>query len=411
MKIKVVIGQPNGPQQDMKNIKQVDYTSKQKISFLYLTTKNEGDPTPEMEGFIPPRKIPYTTNVNGEEGLTSKYKNNGLILMNYNDGARIDTNIANYRQYGIMTVPRDDYVNAVSIYKKEIWYKQDGYKKEPDGEYSKDGFGNLIPNIVPVEEEGYHLVTNQSDNGTIRDFNVANDRYYKYLYRFVYAGSGENDISLTEGLREIIIPIKVKWYGWSLTELHEQEDDDGKIYYTSSLKDVWKFKNNVQIGDTSQQTSKTVQETLAKFPRFIHGPKNSLSGNVTCLLGRDVLPYDIQTKTYQYKKDNSGNWIWDSEISKNIYNGGGYKEELWQDVHYSNATSNKSVDMLNRWREFCFSGNPKLLKDNKGQKFIVQLHDTSNNIEEKWYEKPVTISFSWTQIKDADEVVIIEEED
>lgn len=406
MKIKVMIGQPNSKAQDLQNAGEVDYTSKQKVSFLYLITKAKNSKIPEP---TPPQKQYYTT-TDGVPGLTSIYPDNGLILMNYNDGARIDTDIANYRQYGIMTVPRDDYVNAVSIYKKEIWYEQDGYKIDEEGNFILDQNNKKIPNIVAKEENGYHLVTNQSDNGTIRDFNIANDRYYKYLYRFVYAGTGDNDLSLTEGLKEIIIPVKAKWYGWSLTELHEQEDENGKLFYTASLRDVWKFKNNVQPGDTTQQTSKTAQETLAKFPRFIHGPKDTSSGNVSCLLGRDVLPYDLQTTSYQYKKDGD-NWVWDSVVDGNRYNSGGYKEELWPNVYYADATSNKAVDMLNHWKNFCYSGNPKLLKDNKGQKFIVQVHDTSNRVEDSWSGRPITISFSWTQIASADDVVIMEEED
>lgn len=391
MNIKLTVGQPNTTKMDYLNVGQINYTNSQKVSFLYLITKQKDD---EVGKFILPTKHPYASTSSSNLGLTTLYPDNGLILMNYNDGARISSDIANYRQYGIMTVPRDDYVNAVAIYKKEIWYKQEG------------------TTIVPVEEKNYTLVTNQSDNGIIKDFNIANNRYYKYLYRFVYSGSGENDLSLTEGLKEIIIPIKVKWNGWSLTELHEQEDESGNVYYTASLKDVWKFKNNIQPGDLSQQISKTAQETLAKFPRFVHGPKDVISSNITCLLGRDVLPADIRNIDYLYQKekDKDGNNVWGWKgTTYGRYNAGGYKEELWPDVYYADATSNKSVDMLEKWREFCYSGNPKLLKDNKGQKFIVQVHDTSSRIEDNWNGRPITISFSWTQINSADNVVIIEE--
>lgn len=393
MNIKLTVGQPNTTKMDALSVGQVKYTNSQKVSFLYLITKQKDAKVGE---FILPTKHPYASTSSSNLGLTTLYPDNGLILMNYNDGARISSDIANYRQYGIMTVPRDDYVNAIAIYKKEIWYKQEG------------------TTIVPVEEKNYTLVTNQSDNGIIKDFNIANNRYYKYLYRFVYGGSGENDLSLTEGLKEIIIPIKVKWNGWSLTELHEQEDEIGNIYYTASLKDVWKFKNNVQPGDLSQQTSKTAQETLAKFPRFIHGPKDVISSNITCLLGRDVLPADIRDIDYLYQKekDKDGKNVWGWKgATYGRYNTGGYKEELWPDVYYADATSNKSVDMLEKWREFCYSGNPKLLKDNKGQKFIVQVHDTSSRTEDNWNGRPITISFSWTQINSADNVVIIEEEE
>ena len=41
MKIKVMVGQPNSKLQDLQNAGEDDYTSKQKVSFLYLITKEK----------------------------------------------------------------------------------------------------------------------------------------------------------------------------------------------------------------------------------------------------------------------------------------------------------------------------------------------------------------------------------
>ena len=190
--------------------------------------------------------------------------------------------------------------------------------------------------------------------------------------------------------------------GWTLTELHEVNDDSGK-YYVASQEDIWKFKYNISIGETTQNTSKTQQDTLGRFPKFTKGLKNCLSGNVSCLLGRDVELFDWSNVVYKY---NSTTNQWNTE-SGNWYNNGGYKEELWPSVQYGDKTSNKKIDMLKEWQKFCYSGNPKLLKDSIGRQMIVQIHDTSYNIEETWERRPTTISFNWIEIEDASKAQII----
>ena len=344
-----------------------------------------------------------------------------------------------------MTASYSDYVNALAVYKREIWYDLE--------EVSTEG-GKKIKRPVFKAEPTYSLVTNATESGTIYDFNVANNRYYEYLFRFVASSKQGDDTSLIEGFKEIRVPIRIGWNGWTLTELHEVESVDKGKYgnnkvYTASLKDVWKFRYNISPGDITQNISKTEQETLSQFPKFIHGPKNGRKGQVSCLLGKDVEPYDWSTVTYTYGRMNPDEsmtkspWEWSkvSNVSSkpiifldddnkpikivddynftqggpftpHPYNAGGYSEELWPSdmVYYSDRTSNKQMDLLNHWQEFCYSGNPKLLKDQVGNKYIVQIHDPSAHIEEGWEKRPITISFSWTQIGDADDCQILKED-
>lgn len=424
MKIKATIGDNFST----KTVGNVAYGNAQTVNFFYTFTADAIDDNDiasvvEKRTAEIPSKKTYTD-------LVSSHEKDGLILMNYDSGNRIYSNILNYQQYGLMTVPRDDYISAISIYKKEIWYEM---VDTPDNK--------RVPKLV--EEPKYHLVTNQSENGTIYDFNIANNRYYKYLFRVVYSSEAES-ASLVEGLKEIYVPIRVGWTGWTLTELHELEIVDKNKYgsnkvYTASLKDVWKFKYNISPGDITQDLSKTAQDTLSKFPKFIHGPKNTAKGQVTCLLGRDVQPFDWQNITYSYGKDSdamsaasNGDWKWTAvynnlDVPRTVDgfrelndthggpfkphagNGGGYIEELWPDVYYSDKTSNKQIDLLNQWQKFCYSGNPKLLKDQIGNKYIVQIHDPSSHVEEGWEKRPITITFSWTQIGDAADCQILKE--
>ena len=62
--------------------------------------------------------------------------------------------------------------------------------------------------------------------------------------------------------------------------------------------------------------------------------------------------------------------------------------------------------MLRKWREIAFSPNPKLLKDIKGQSWIVQVISNNNTPQNFYKNQPDTISFSWKQIDDVDNIVI-----
>ena len=66
--------------------------------------------------------------------------------------------------------------------------------------------------------------------------------------------------------------------------------------------------------------------------------------------------------------------------------------------------------MLDKWRDVCYSGNPKLLKDQKGQTFIIQITDPSNTTNESLEKMPEEISFSWIEIADAKDCRVVQTE-
>lgn len=294
----------------------------------------------------------------------------------------------------------DQSLYSISIYKKEIWYNRETGK--------------------PMEQDVWTPVVLENASGTIRDFNIGNNRYYKYVFRLV-----ENKISgNVEYQSGIIVPIKTNWQGWSITELHET--DDPKVF-TAAPKDVWKFKYNISNGAQTQNIAKTQQETLSRYPIFSHGVKNAVSGSVTCLLGREMINADYTNKEWVYEQDTSTSepsFIW-TEINGPFKNLGGYRERLGRVQNFCganpdylsasvlgfrNLTSNEAVDMLDKWRDVCYSGNPKLLKDQKGQTFIIQITDPSNTTNESWEKMPEEISFSWIEIADAKDCRIIQAE-
>lgn len=363
-----------------------------KSKFFYVSTSGNGIAPQATNGA--PEKIENTKvlevlddNLRSVIGLFNfeNIENNGEIL-------------ATAAAQGISNADQSLY--SISIYKKEIWYNRETGK--------------------PMEQDVWTPVALEDTSGVIRDFNIGNNRYYKYVFRLVENKAGGN-IEYQSG---IIVPIKTNWQGWSIVELHET--DDPKVF-TAAPKDVWKFKYNISNGAQTQNISKTQQDTLSRYPIFSHGVKNAVGGSVTCLLGREMINADYTNKEWVYEQDPSTtepNFIW-IETDGPLKNLGGYRERLGRVQNFCgtnpdylsasvlgfrNLTSNEAVDMLDKWRDVCYSGNPKLLKDQKGQTFIIQITDPSNTTNESWEKMPEEISFSWIEIADAKDCRIIQAE-
>lgn len=363
-----------------------------KSKFFYVSTSGNGIAPQATNGA--PEKIENTKvlevlddNLRSVIGLFNfeNIENNGEIL-------------ATAAAQGISNADQSLY--SISIYKKEIWYNRETGK--------------------PMEQDVWTPVALEDTSGVIRDFNIGNNRYYKYVFRLVENKAGGN-IEYQSG---IIVPIKTSWQGWSITELHET--DDPKVF-TAAPKDVWKFKYNISNGAQTQNVAKTQQDTLSRYPIFSHGVKNAVGGSVTCLLGREMINADYTNKEWVYEQDpntSEPNFIW-RENNGPFKNLGGYRERLGRVQNFCgtnpdylsasvlgfhNLTSNEAVDMLDKWRDVCYSGNPKLLKDQKGQTFIIQITDPSNTTNESWEKMPEEISFSWIEIADAKDCRIIQSE-
>ena len=357
-------------------------------NFFYLSSSENGIAPKTQTGA--PEKI---SNAEIQKVLDENLRS-VIGLFNFEDVKNGEEIIATAAAEGISNADQSLY--AVSVYKKEIWYDREAGKSMEE------------PVWTPV-------ALNESSN-IIRDFNIGNNRYYKYVFRLVENKAG-GGVEYQSG---IIVPIKTSWQGWSITELHET--DDPKVF-TAAPKDVWKFKYNISNGAQTQNVAKTQQDTLSRYPIFSHGVKNAVSGSVTCLLGREMINADYTNKEWVYEQDTSTS-IW-TEINGPFKNLGGYRERLGRVQNFCganpdylsasvlgfrNLTSNEAVDMLDKWRDVCYSGNPKLLKDQKGQTFIIQITDPSNTTNESWEKMPEEISFSWIEIADAKDCRIIQAE-
>lgn len=185
--------------------------------------------------------------------------------------------------------------------------------------------------------------------------------------------------------------VKTAWRGWTLSELNEQTSEiDGFDQYLVDPDNVWKFKYNVSTGDFSQLMQRNTQDTMGRFAQVFVGPKHSIGGSVNCLLG-EIAHSSGQTIYSNYTRAShryvQNTW---QPATGQLRNVGGYQE-----LAKSQFSSNSEADLLAQWQNVCYSGRPKLLRDEKGQSFIVAVTSASFTPDRQMSNLPVSISFEW----------------
>ena len=235
----------------------------------------------------------------------------------------------------------------------------------------------------------YELVdrlVSEATSWNIRDYNITNNRHYQYYL---------NQDNSATSLKVLTSDVATLGKCWSITELLPIDLPDGmdksltiKKKYVVDENNVWLFKYNGEFGSQTQNIAKSEQGTLGRYPRIGQGLRNNQTGSVSGLLGSEILP---------------------GIVNENGVLKSGYQERLRivRDGLSINArTSNASIDMLQAWRSFVTSKNPKLLKDVKGQSWIVQILSSQNTPASQVQGRPDTISFSWTEIQSAKDLII-----
>lgn len=293
---------------------------------------------------------------------------------------------------------------SIRAYKREIWYDQDEISHNP----SEPSFNG--------NHTSWKLISDSVLQGCVlRDYCVSSGHHYEYLLCKDVLYSDE-EASVSEQWAQSF-DIDVEYMGWSIVELHtpRKVESGHMTIYNSQAKDVWRFKYNISSGTQTQNIAKSQQDTLGLYPHISVGAKNFMSGSVTCLLGREMIQADYRRDHYEYVPQNNKWRRNTSDIS--IYNAGGYKEDLSRyssgyvsasSLGFKNLSSNQSVNMIKAWNEMIYSGNDKLLRDEKGRMYIVHLLSNGVNTNESWNDMPTEISFDWVEVNDVDLISVLE---
>lgn len=249
--------------------------------------------------------------------------------------------------------------------------------------------------------------TDASSAINLLDFNVKSGYSYQYVIfpgdysasmlkvPYIYANTGKTERGTSaydqnNGWRpfssRLSKPVRSTLQYWSIVNLIPTQEDSqigaDINTYVADTDNVWMFKYQLENGSLTQNISKNELSTLGQYPKIGIGKKNFLSGSVSCYLGSEIIP-----------------------LSKV-----GYIERTPASRGVPMSTNEKAF-MVEKWREFVATGTPKLLRDTKGQSWIVQIMDGTTTTNETISIKPDTISFSWRQIADTNDVIIYARQD
>lgn len=314
--------------------------------------------------------------------LLSRYNNQVVIGCSYQNDSQVEEGqqgLGFTPERGINTIVKNE-TDPVSIYKREYqeYERTAGYDENGKDIKEKETYlGSwepvVINNTVPI----------------VNDYNVKSDYSYQYIMYpvnatdwQVFANKEDNDEDNGSFYGD---PIQTQWDFWTLCELIPQKlDIDAPIVkkaYKVDTSNIWMFKYNLETGAQTQNINKNEVQTLGQFSRISHGKNNNISGEVSCLLGSEIIPYMADNYIERLRKS----WV-------------------------APLSTNERTKMLQQWRKIVYSKNPKLLRDIKGQAWIVSILSGSNTPHNFYRNQPDNISFSWKQIEDINNVIIYDNE-
>ena len=244
------------------------------------------------------------------------------------------------------------------------------YKRRPDQTYY---------DFVCVMTDGEYV---------FYDYNINNHNYYHYMC-YIEVETSEGPIYTIYSTRNEtggLDYVETNWDEWSICDIVENEPDENGVISYSKSGPIWRLKVNLDSEDLTQNTSVTVWDTLGKYPKISIGQKDYMSGTVTCNLGQ------VTEYTRYGLRDLTGRTVYDYTE----------KQELTENPYA------REMQKFNDWREFVNNGNMKLLKDIKGNNWVVQITENPTaDIDVRPWNMPTTISFDWVEIEDTEGLAII----
>lgn len=368
------------------------------------------------------------------------YRTNSLINVDY---IKIDTDTSNNFEESLKEV---DYMQFTTVLQKN--FKRENIN---DGEDTGDTDINktdkfyFTPNLVqakyfspePLDEgvtyniyrktpfQKYYDYIGTLEKGaeSLLDYNVVNNQYYHYMawLEFV-ATKDETELSNAESETEYycyedrdenynLRNLKTSFDRWSICDIEESNEEG--VY--NKIGNTWILGLNMQNPEIAHNLSISAYDTLGRYGKISMGQKKYDSSNFTGLLGdmEEYTLYNIGSHDTQitgepsnefYMADGepikNNNYLLFNMNNKQIYR---YTEKINLQSPYARET-----EKLESWKEFCANGNLKLLRDIKGNAWIVQIIDSpKSTIELSGNISQTTISFSWQEIEDISSYSIV----
>lgn len=241
----------------------------------------------------------------------------------------------------------------------------------------------------------YYDFVCELNDGTneVYDYNIRSNAYYHYLvaalterkgvaqrYKYyIYDNKEDNKEQY----------IRPKLDSWVICNV--EPTDDEQVYCVTG--NIWNLGLNLEEENISINHGVTSWDTLGKYSKFAQGAKNYSSGNFSGLLGN--------FETYKKYSDIPSYGVIDSSKLVEVCE---YTEKM---THKKNPYA-LETEKLDAWLDFCTDGELKLLRDMKGNAWLVQIAESpSYQITNASNLKQTSISFSWKEAEDINSYSII----
>ena len=168
---------------------------------------------------------------------------------------------------------------------------------------------------------------------------------------------------------------------------------------------MWSFKYNLEGEELSHNISVSAMDTLGRYSKISAWTKNYDSSSITVLLG-DMKEY----KQYSNKTSQEGGTVPVTFAPNKLSQEFDIKEKVYQYTEKDDIANPYSLEIekLKKWKEFCSDGELKLLRDRKGNAWIVQiLEGPVNSINTYSNYQQTTVSFSWQEVEDINKASIV----
>jgi hypothetical protein len=204
------------------------------------------------------------------------------------------------------------------------------------------------------------------------DYAVNIQYLYKYYITPIYEEFGTLKTLFSAPIEtQSVTP---NWYNYSIIGTKSNFNINKNNIFEADPDNIWIFSLNIENGDINITTDKTIYDGFSTYAKVNQGIKNYKSGSVTMMLGKII-------KTTISSLDQ---------------------------VTYDKFTYTDSVELANKWQQFCNNGLVKLFRDKQGNTIPVDITAKSFKYNDNYTPSNITISFDWVQIANENTVSVYE---
>lgn len=233
---------------------------------------------------------------------------------------------------------------------------------------------------TPKQKYYQYVCTLSNKAFKLSDYNVLNEHYYHYMASAMIDSGIEPEPGSADlpRIRYYVyenkdkngndIYIKTVFDTWSICDLDETDEE----YLYRVVGNTWKLGLNIEGENITRNIGVSSWDTLGKYSKQAYGQKNYDSGQFTGLLG-SFEEYDVYDLNNPYDEDFKKNYGDD----KSVYVDNPTKyypyQSKYQYTERENLFNSHGVDTekLDSWNDFISNGKLKLLRDLKGNAWIV----------------------------------------